>query len=295
MATYSQFIRNIFGKAVEKNDLDQVLHTLGMLMSKYPACRPNQTGGAALNSENSSRFASIGPFSGVSRETLEGVFRGALIRRFSPDTRIAKQGAMPEFLNVLLEGSAKLIGRGPYGRETVVQCCEPVDCIFLSAVLTDAPHMADAWAVAPAQLLSIPSQNVRKSVASDHRLALNMMEEQARQARMIVRRIKNLNLRNAKQRLGCYLMALHDRTGSATFALPIPKYRVAMELGLTPESVSRAFASLQVYGVSVSGRTVILRDPERVRAECVPDPLIDRHYGGPSVVGDCGFRRSRKD
>ena len=262
-----------------------MLPFLGLLTLRHPACRPNPTDGTALNSENISRFASIGPFSGVSRETLGEVFRGALIRRFPADTQIAKQGAMPEFLDVLLEGSAKLIGRGPDGRETVVHCCEPVDCIFLDAVLTGAPHMADAWAAAPAKLLSIPSQNVREGVASDHCLAVNMMEEQARQARTIVRRIKNLNLRSAKQRLGCYLMALRDLTGSTTFALPAPKYRVAMELGLTPESVSRAFASLQEYGVAVSGRTVNLRDPDLVRSECVPDPLIDRHYGEPSFDG----------
>ena len=259
-----------------------------MLRLRRPAGRLNPTGGSALKSENISRFASIGPFSGVARETLEWVFRGALIRRFPADTQIAEQGAMPDFLNVLLDGSVKLIGKGPDGRETVVQYCEREDCIFLAAVLTDAPHMVDALTVEPVQLLSIPSRSVREGVVSDHRLALNMMGEQARQARMIVRRIKNINLRSAWQRLGCYLMALRDKTGGTTFVLPVPKQQVAVQLGLTPESVSRAFASLQEYGVSVSGRRVILRDPELMRSKCVPDPLIDRDHREPSLVGgDC--------
>ena len=111
-----------------------------------------------MKSENISRFASVGPFSGVARETLEEVFRGALIRRFPADTQIAEPGATPDFLNLLLEGSVKLIGKGPDGRETVVQYCEPMDCLFLAAVLTDAPHMVDALAVEPVQLLSIPRE-----------------------------------------------------------------------------------------------------------------------------------------
>ncbi|MCY4397377.1 MAG: cyclic nucleotide-binding domain-containing protein [Rhodospirillaceae bacterium] len=239
-----------------------------------------------MKSENFSRLASIGPFCGVSCETLERVFRGTQSRQFAAGTLIAEQGVAPDFLDVLLEGSVRLIGRGPDGRETVVQLCQPVDCIFLAAVLTDAPCLVGALAVEPVKLLSIPSQDVRRGVASDHRLALNMMGEQARQARTMVRRIKNLNLRNAKQRLGCYLIALGDRTGSMTFALPVPKNQVAIELGLTPESVSRAFASLQEYGVSVSGRTVKLRNPELMRAECIPDPLIDRLCGEPPLAGD---------
>ena len=262
-----------------------------MLIPQSRAC-PNLTGNTPLKSEIINRLASIGPFSGVSRDTLEALCRGAAVRRLPAGTQIAEQGAIPDFLGVLLEGNVELVGKGPEGRETVVQFCEPMDCFVLAAVLADAPCLTVAVAVEPVRLVSIPAQNVRKGVASDHRLALNMMEEQARQARTIIRRIKNLNLRNAKQRLGCYLMALRDRTGSTTFALPVPKYRVAMELGLTPESVSRAFASLQEYGVSVSGRTVKLRDPERVRSECVPDPLIDRHYREPSFAGgDCASGR----
>ncbi len=229
-----------------------------------------------MKSEIFNRLASIGPFSGVSCETLEEIFRDATVRSLPAGARIAKQGANPDFLDVLFEGCVELVGRGPGGRETVVQFCEPPDCFVLSAVLTDAPCLVDGVAVDPAQLVSIPARSVRDGAASDHRFALNLIGEQARQVRTIVRRIKNLNLRSAAQRLGCYLVSLCDRTGSPAFALPVPKRQLAVQLGMTPESVSRAFAALRAYGVSVSGRTVTLRDPDLVRAKCVPDPLIDR-------------------
>lgn len=243
-----------------------------------------------MKSETFNRLASIGLFSGVSRGTLEAVFRDATIRRLPAATQVADQGAIPDFFNVLLEGNVELVGKGPDGRETVVQFCEPMDCFVLAAVLTDAPCLVSGMAVEPVRLLSIPSRSVRNGVASDHRLALNLMGEQARQVRTIVRRIKNLNLRSATQRLGCYLIALRDRTGSIAFALPVPKQQLAVQLGMTPESVSRAFAALREYGVSVSGRTVKLRDPELVRAKCVPDPLIDRDSREPPPA--CGDRVS---
>ena len=239
-----------------------------------------------MDSEILNRLASIGPFTGVSRETLEAVFRDARVRRLPAGAQVAEQGARPAFLDLLLEGNVNLIGKGPDGRETVVQSCEPADCFVLAAVLTDAPSLVGGTAVAPVRLVSIPARSVRDGVASDHLLALNLMGEQARQVRTIIRRIKNLNLRSATQRLGCYLISQYDRTGSIAFALPVPKRQLAVQLGMTPESVSRAFAALREYGVSVSGRTVKLRDPGLVRAECVPDPLIDRDYRELSLA--CG-------
>lgn len=250
-------------------------------MSRSPAC-PNPTGSPPLKSEIFHRLASIGPFSGVPRETLEEVFRGATIRRLPAAARIADQGAMPDFLDVLLEGTVELAGKGPDGREAVVQFCEPADCLLLAAVLTESPCLVGAMAVGPVRLLSIPARSVRAGAASDHRLALNLMAEQARQVRTIVRRIKNLTLRSARQRLGCYLIAQSDKAGSAGFALPVAKRQLAAQLGMTPESVSRAFAALRAYGVSVSGRTVTLRNPDLVRAECLPDPLIDRGRREPA-------------
>lgn len=239
-----------------------------------------------MNSEILNRLASIGPFSGVSRETLEAVFRDARVRRLPAGALVAEQGARPAFLDVLLEGNVDLIGKGPDGRETVVQSCEPMDCFVLAAVLTDAPSLAGGIAVAPVQLVSIPARSVRDGAASDHLLALNLMGEQARQVRTIIRRIKNLNLRSATQRLGCYLISQYDRTGSIAFALPVPKRQLAVQLGMTPESVSRAFAALREYGVSVSGRRVKLQDPDLVRANCAPDPLIDRDWREPPAA--CG-------
>ena len=231
-----------------------------------------------MRQEKIDLLASLGLFAGVSRVTLDAVAEGALIRSCPAGAQVVEQGATPEFLNVLLHGCVEMVGTGPDRRETVVQILDPVDYFVLAAVLTDAPHLVGARTVKPAQLLLIPAQNLRDAAAGDHRLTLNILSAQALQFRTMVRRIKNLALRGATQRLGCYLVALRDETGSATVTLPVSKRSLATRLGMTPESVSRAFAALREYGVSVSGRTVRLRDPELVRAECGPDPLIDRDY-----------------
>ena len=230
------------------------------------------------------QLASLGLFAGVSRVTLDTVAEGALIRSCPAGEQIVEQGATPEFLNVLLHGCVEMVGKGPDGRETVVQILDPVDCFVLAAVLTDAPHLVGARTVKPAQLLLIPAQGLRDAAACDHRLTLNILSAQALQFRTMVRRIKNLTLRGATQRLGCYLVALRDESGSATVTLPVSKRCLAARLGMTPESVSRAFAALREYGVSVSGRTVKLQDPELVRAECGPDPLIDRDSREPVLA-----------
>jgi hypothetical protein len=49
---------------------------------------------------------------------------------------------------------------------------------------------------------------------------------------------------------------------------------LAGRLGMTPESLSRAFARLQAEGVSASGRQVTIADSARLQRYCAFDQLV---------------------
>jgi CRP/FNR family transcriptional activator FtrB len=46
-------------------------------------------------------------------------------------------------------------------------------------------------------------------------------------------------------------------------------------LGMTPENLSRAFKSLQSYGVNVTGNRVAISDQKDLEKFAKPSPLID--------------------
>jgi CRP/FNR family transcriptional activator FtrB len=52
---------------------------------------------------------------------------------------------------------------------------------------------------------------------------------------------------------------------------------LASLLGMTPENLSRGFASLASLGVEVDGPTVVLQDPAALAALASPDGAIDNH------------------
>lgn len=231
-----------------------------------------------MKAEDIAQLSSLSLFADVQGETLVKLTRGALLQRYPAGTQIIEQGEKPDFLHILLEGTVEMIGTGgPDARETIVEILQPVDCFILAAVLTDTPHLMSARVIEPARLLLLPAETLRNEIAADHKLALTMLGSLARQFRMMVRQIKGLKLRTTTQRLGCYLLALQEESTDHSVELPIDKRRLAARLGMTPESLSRAFGALREYGVRASGKRIEIEDPEILRQNCATDALIDHN------------------
>jgi CRP/FNR family transcriptional activator FtrB len=63
--------------------------------------------------------------------------------------------------------------------------------------------------------------------------------------------------------------------GEGRFTIPVEKRVLASMLGMTPENLSRAFATLKPYGVRVSGADVRLDKIRDLETLAKPSPLID--------------------
>jgi CRP/FNR family transcriptional activator FtrB len=92
----------------------------------------------------------------------------------------------------------------------------------------------------------------------------------------VVKAQKDLKLRSSLERLANYLLRQQGYSGGeASFELPFEKRRMASLLGMTPENLSRAFKSLQGYGVSVDGNRVQIDQQATLEAFAKPNALID--------------------
>ena len=222
------------------------------------------------------RLGQVSLFADLSADALRELTKGALLQRFPSETMLFRQGELPDFLHVLLEGSVQLAGASVDGRETVVEILKPVDAFMPAAALTNKPYLVSAKVVDPARIVMLPAPALRDQITRDSGLSLAIIASLARQYRNMLRQVKGLKLRTSTQRLGCYLLALVEEAGGhGTVELPHDKRLIAARLGMTPESLSRAFSALRKMGVEVNGHRVRLNDVPGLRQYCLPDRLID--------------------
>lgn len=200
----------------------------------------------------------------------------AVVHAVTAGTVLFEQGEMPNFQHVVLSGSAHLLGRSSAGREVLIEVVEPPDLIIPAAVVTGLPYLMRARVPEPSRLLLIQAGVFRRAVLQEPALAQEVIGSLAGQFRRLVRQIKNLKLRSATERVGCYLLALSTRQGTPRQAvLPYEKNLIASELGITRESFSRALSALQAEGIAVHGETIAILDAKRLAAACALDTLID--------------------
>jgi len=198
-------------------------------------------------------------------------------------TALCVQGLLPDVLHVLTEGQVALTGAAPDGTTAVVDVLRPVSHFVLAAVLTEQAYLMSAIAVQSCTGVAINAAGLRQLLREEPALALAVLHAQARDFRLMVRQVRDLKLRSAAQRLGCYLLALVEAPDAvrADIRLPFEKGLLAARLGCRAENLSRAFATLREHGVRTHGTRVLLQDIDRLRAFAVPDALPDPPWPDP--------------
>jgi CRP/FNR family transcriptional regulator, transcriptional activator FtrB len=198
---------------------------------------------------------------GLSEAQFARVTRGAFAQALPRAAEVCHEGDMAEFLHLILSGRVALLG-GEAAHETVVEFFDQGDVFVAPAVMLELPYLMSARVVSPARILMLPAAQFRESLRQEPELTYAMAALLARYWRTLVGQIKDLKLNTALQRLAQFLLALAPREpGPATITLPEERRLIAARLGVTPESLSRAFAQLRASGVSSRGRRVTIADP----------------------------------
>ncbi len=247
--------------------------------------RPNEIANDAAGEP--AAFDGLPPFRGMTAAGRARLCKAAITHRVPAGTILFEQGAAPNFQHIVIEGSVHLFGRSQGSRGVLIEVVEPPELVIPAAVMTEAPYLMEARIAEDSLLLLIEAATFRAALLQEPGLAQAVILSLSNQFRRMVRQIKNLKLRGAADRVGCYLLALADQQGKR-IVLPYEKQLIASMLGITPESFSRALAMLQKHGIAVEGECIAILDREALAAVCRPDPLIDGPADFPAT------RRTRK-
>ncbi|MGR3762180.1 cyclic nucleotide-binding domain-containing protein [Roseobacteraceae bacterium NS-SX3] len=216
-------------------------------------------------------------FSDMAEEHFQTLMRGAYVQNFPPQIELISEGDPSDFLHIVIAGSVELFSSWN-GRETSMATLRPVTTFILAATIKNAPYLMSARTLEKSRIILMPSQDVRAVFDRDEAFSRAIVAELAQAYRTVVKSTKDLKLRTSLERLANYLLRQNKRSGGhGSFVLPVEKRRLASFLGMTPENLSRAFKSLQPYGVEVAGAKVILKDLADLERFAKPSPLIDDH------------------
>jgi len=211
----------------------------------------------------------------VPPDTLDRLAEQAVLHRMPAGSVAFEQAEAPAFALFLIDGSVQLLGvRGKH--ETLVELVRPVDLLLPAAVLNRQPYLLRAHVLDEARLLMVHADTFREAVATDHQFCLAVLGCQAAQFRRQVKQAKNIRLRSAEERIGCYLLRVAtDIPSGNTARLPMEKRLIASALGMTRETFSRTLSTVAQYGLRVDGDLLTFGDPAAARARYGLDPLID--------------------
>nr|WP_293860830.1 helix-turn-helix domain-containing protein [uncultured Alsobacter sp.] len=228
-----------------------------------------------MRSTDAAAIRDLPLFRDMADEHFDALVQPAFLQRFPPHVVLFERGQVPDFLCVVMEGAVELFARHAE-RETTIAILRPIATFILAAVVRREPVLTAGRTLDPSRILMIPTDMVHAIMAQDNAFAHAMAAELADAYRSMVQELKSQKLRTSVERLANWILREAARSGnSEQFDIPFDKRTLASRLGMTPENLSRNFATLLRHGVEVQGRTIRITDAGRLAALAQPDPLID--------------------
>ena len=127
-------------------------------------------------------------------------------------------------------------------------------------------YPVSAEAVEPGRVIRINAELIFSQIRGEPRLAFGLLASMSVHLKQLVEEITLLRTPTAQLRLAEFLLRLAPgEHGEATINLPYNKINISRRLGVSPEVLSRAFASLKEHGVSVEGSTVKVESLSQLR------------------------------
>jgi len=205
-------------------------------------------------------------FRGLKAETVEQIIAPATAMMLRPHEWIVRQGDPATAFFIIIDGWVKLYRSASSGDDTVIDIMTTSQTFAESVAFTGGRYVSTAEAVSEARVARIPADHIVRCIRQTPEIALAMVASISQNLHHLVQQVEQLKAQSGVQRVAEFLAALSTvEQGHCSVALPYDKILIAGRLGLTPESLSRAFARLRTIGVVVDASHVMVRDVAKLR------------------------------
>ncbi|MCT8329580.1 Crp/Fnr family transcriptional regulator [Albidovulum sediminis] len=214
-------------------------------------------------------------FRGMSEEIAAQVLSQARLRSFDRGATIFLQGERASAIYIVVSGWVKLYRIAPNGTEAVVGVFTKGRSIGEAVAFRHDVYPVAAEAVTDCEVIRIEADSVLRLLQDNPGIAVSILAATFAHLHGLVEQIEQLKAQTGAQRVAEFLLELSDcREGACTVTLPYDKVLIAGRLGMKPESLSRAFAKLRSFGVSVHQNHAKIADVSRLRDYAEEDPAL---------------------
>jgi CRP/FNR family transcriptional regulator, transcriptional activator FtrB len=195
----------------------------------------------------------------ASEEHTQKLAAVASLRTAPSRTILFAEGSRVEQLFVLTRGACELFSEQDERRFTVA-VVRGAQALEVSSILAER-HPLSARVLEPSEFVSVPVKLIIELSGRDTGLADALVHELAKESLQIIDDFKKHRLLNTTARIAHWMLQSDRQSGgSGRIVIPFDKRVLASYLGMTPEQLSRGFATLVSAGVTVDGRMVSIAD-----------------------------------
>lgn len=211
-------------------------------------------------------ITNVAVFRGLKAETVRQIIAPATAVMLRPHEWIVRQDDPATAFFIVISGWVKLYRSAPSGDETVIEIMTTGGSFAEAVAFTGNRHIATAEAVSQARVGRIPADHLVRCILGSPDIALAMIASISMRMHHLVQQVEQLKMQSGVQRVAEFLASLSlAKQGMCAVALPYDKVLIAARLGLTPESLSRAFARLKTVGVAIDASQVVIKDISKLR------------------------------
>lgn len=173
------------------------------------------------------------------------------------------EGETAQGFYVVQSGTIALSRISIEGKEQVISLFRANDCFAEATLSTLETYPANATAVEATQVVLVSKNAFRAFIANKPDLAMSMLASMSMHLKHLVQMIDDLKFKQIECRLANWLMRQLTATpnNADTIELPYSKKVLASHLGVTSETLSRAFARFRTEQlITVASRSITVTD-----------------------------------
>jgi CRP-like cAMP-binding protein len=202
-------------------------------------------------------------FRTMSDTDLLTLIDGAVRMTYGRGSTLFRRGDAAERYFLVLSGRIVLHYDDPGDPLGTSRVVGPGEVVADASICAVGTYPVTAQALADTETLAMDAAPLRRLLEERFDLMVNVLGGMSAGLRELVRQIGEIKMKTAAQRVALYLVRLAPcRAGPAEVRLPHEKKLLASQLGMKPETLSRALARLHSLGVSATGGNSLLRIEE---------------------------------
>jgi CRP-like cAMP-binding protein len=219
--------------------------------------------------ERAGQFLKALPFfAGLPEEEVATLLDEGHVRTYPKRKHLFLHQDRAEIFYIVISGCIKTYTETDDGEETILRVLIAGDTLGQASIFDGSIYPYSASVAEVAEVFEIRADILKQRAKACTELSAKIMMLMSDEIHDMQMEKEHENTMNASQRVGCMLLRLAAgmQGKGGAFTLPYDKSLAAANLGMKPETFSRALKELKELGVSVKGSEVIIDNFERLAA-----------------------------